>query len=408
MRGMQMIATQAELEAFCVRQSGAEFLAVDTEFMRERTYWPQLCLMQIAGPDEAAAIDALANLDLKPVFELLNDTRTLKVMHAARQDLEIFVNIGAGIPAPLFDTQIAAMVCGFGESVGYETLAGKLAGAKLDKSSRFTDWMRRPLTDRQIRYAIEDVTHLRRVYQALQKELQESGRVSWLLEEEAILLEPTTYRVDPREVWRRLKVRQASPVFLAILRELAEWREIEAQRRNVPRNRVIRDEALLELAAQAPTSAEDLSRMRALPKGYSGGRDAAPVLAAVERGRACPPADMPEPPERRNSAPHLLPVVELLKVLLKMASERAGVAPRIVASSDELERIAAETEPDVPALRGWRRELFGESALALKAGNLALALGNNGVRAVPVENGRAADPRAHRQSQRKTEAPAKL
>jgi ribonuclease D len=368
-----LIADTDTLAAFCARQRGAPYITVDTEFMRDRTYWPQLCLVQLAGPEEAVAVDALApGVELAPVLELMADERVLKVFHAARQDIEIFWNLAARVPAPLFDTQVAAMVCGFGEAASYETLASKLAGARLDKSSRFTDWSHRPLTERQLAYAIDDVVHLRTVYEKLRAKLEKNGRASWLEEEMAVLTDPATYRIEPRETWRRFRLRGGNPKFLAILREVAAWREIAAQQRNIPRNRIVRDESILEIAAHAPRSVADLARTRGLGKNFAEGRFGGEILAAVERALALPEAERPQMPQRRESPAGIGPLVDLLRVLLKLRAEEHGVAQRLVADADDLEAIATDDAAPVRPLHGWRREIFGNDALDLKHGRLGL------------------------------------
>jgi ribonuclease D len=391
---MLLIADSAQLAEFCARVAKADFITVDTEFMRERTYWPQLCLVQVAGPDEVAAIDPLAEgIDLRPLLDLLYDERILKVFHAARQDIEIFFHMTGRIPAPLFDTQVAAMVCGYGDSVSYETLAAQLAGARIDKSARFTDWSARPLTDRQVTYALADVTHLRKVYAGLAKRLMTSGRAHWLQEEMATLLEPGTYRLDPVEAWRRLKPRGGSkPRLLAILREVAAWREREAQRRDIPRNRVIRDETIMEIAAHAPSTVEDIARLRGLSKSLAEGRMGQDILVAVANGVATPESEAPTLPPAIEMPGGLGPVVELLKVLLKMKCERQQVAQKLVASSADLERIAADDDADVAAMHGWRREVFGEDALALKHGRLALTMKGKRIVIMPLEEQSQAAP----------------
>jgi ribonuclease D len=372
---MTWIADSATLAEFCHRASDSPFVTVDTEFMRERTYWAQLCLVQLATPDEAAAIDALApGLDLAPLFQLLDNPRVLKVFHAARQDLEIFHHMSGRVPGPLFDTQVAAMVCGFGDAVSYETLAGQLAQVRIDKSARFTDWAQRPLSERQITYALADVTHLRRIYLALAQRLTASDRASWLQEEMATLLDPATYRMDPEEGWRRFKPRTAKPRLLAVLKEVAAWREREAQRRDVPRNRVIRDETVMDIAGHAPATIDDLARVRGLSRSFAEGRLGEELIAAVRRGLALPEHEIPVLPPPVDLPPGLGPVVELLKVLLKLKCEEHDVATKLVASTADLERIAADDEAPVPALHGWRRDVFGDAALALKRGELALSL----------------------------------
>lgn len=367
------ISTSDALAEFCENQRNSDYIAVDTEFLRDRTYWPQLCLVQIAGSAESAAIDTLAaDIDLTPLYKLMADRDLLKVFHAGRQDVEIFFHGMGSIPEPLFDTQVAAMVCGFGDQVGYEALVSKLVGARIDKSSRFTDWSHRPLSQKQLKYALADVIHLRPAYEKLADTLEESGRTHWLDQEMDILMDPETYRLDPETAWRRIKSRNKNRRFHAILRELAAWREREAQGRNIPRNRVMRDDAILEIAAQAPGSSDDLKRMRAVPKGYVNGEKSGTILDAVRRGKEVPEADLPRL-EKPNPRPAKIgPVSDLLKVLLKHVTETQDVAPRLIASADDLDRIAADDNADVPALKGWRRELFGEQALALKAGRVAL------------------------------------
>jgi ribonuclease D len=352
--------------------------------MRERTYWPKLCLAQVAGPDDAAAIDALAEgIDLGPLDELMANPKVLKVFHAARQDLEIFYLRMNKVPQPLFDTQIAAMVCGHGEAASYESLATKLAKAKIDKSSRFTDWSRRPLSERQISYALSDVTHLRVVYEKLRRQLEKSGRLSWITEEVAVLNDPATYRADPEQAWRRLKPRGASPRLLGILKEVAAWRERTAQRIDIPRQRLLRDEQLLEIASHAPKTTEDLAMTRGLGRGFAEGWQGREIMEAIERARNVPEADLPT----RDKAPEQLrapsAVVDLLRTLLRLKAEQAGVAGRLVASADELDRLAAGKR-DIAALRGWRREVFGGDAVDLIEGRLALSLAGDQAKLIPI------------------------
>ena len=363
----RLITESAELAAFCAGQSGADFVTVDTEFMRERTYWPRLCLIQIAGPDEVVAIDALAaGIDLEPFYRLLTDPSVRKVFHAARQDIEIFVHQANIVPDPLFDTQVAAMVCGFGESAGYETLVGKIVGAKLDKTARMTNWSHRPLTDRQLGYAVSDVTYLRPVYEHLQACLDKSGRAGWLQEEVALIADPATYRTDPQDAWIRLRTRSGNGRFLAVLRELAAWREEEAMRKDVPRTWVLRDDTLMDIAAHAPKTREQLERSRGLPSGFAAGRLGQLVLDAVGRGVAIPASQRPRS-ERRPQAPSTLgPVIDLLRVLLKHKAAENQVAQKLIASAEDLERLAADE--DAPALHGWRYKVFGADAVALKEG----------------------------------------
>lgn len=383
-----MIADTAELAAFCQRLSSAPYITVDTEFMREKTYYPQLCLVQLAGPDEARAVDPLApGMDLAPLFELMANPNVLKVFHAARQDVEIFLHLSGAVPAPLFDTQVAAMVCGFGDSVGYETLASQLAKARIDKSQRFTDWALRPLTEKQIQYALADVTHLRVAYEKLVRKLERNGRLDWLVDEMAELASPDTYRTDPENAWKRLKPRSSSPKFLAVLKELAAWREREAQERDIPRQRMLRDETLMEIAAHHPANVDELARTRGMGKGMVEGRMGTALLDAVKRGLALPDDQIPKPPERVELPRGLGPVVDLLKVLLKMKCDAHGVASKLVANSADIEAIAADDHAEIPALHGWRRDLFGEDALALKHGRLALGFCTDGrkLRLVPMD-----------------------
>ena len=372
---MTLITTTEELAAFCAAHSETEFVTVDTEFMRERTYWPKLCLVQLGGPKDTVAVDPLAKgISLAPLFELMANTRVLKVFHAARQDIEIFYNLTGTVPTPMFDTQVAAMVCGFGESASYETLAGQLANAKIDKSSRFTDWAHRPLTDKQVEYALGDVSHLRLVYTKLRDMLQKTKREAWVGEEMATLTSPDTYRIEPMEVWRRFKWRADKPRLRALLRELGAWRELEAQRLNVPRNRVVRDEAIMEIAHHPPTSTHDLARIRGLSTGFAESKQGADLIAAVARANALSIEDCPTGDKRRVLPAGIGPVMDLLKVLLKQVCEEEGVAPKLIATTDDLEEIAADDNADVEALKGWRREMFGNLALALKKGELALSV----------------------------------
>jgi ribonuclease D len=381
----QLITDTEALAAFCERQRGAQFVAIDTEFMRERTYWPILCLVQVAGPEEAVAIDALApDIDLAPLLALMADAAALKVFHAARQDLEIFFQRSGQVPHPVFDTQVAAMVCGFGDSVSYETLVRRLAGANLDKASRFTDWAHRPLTERQIEYALDDVVHLRTAYVKLQQLLAKNGRAEWFAEEMAALVDPAIYRTEPAEAWRRFRLRgRVDRKFLGVLRAVSAWREAAAQQRDLPRGRIIRDEAILEIAAHAPKNIEGLARTRSLGKSVAEGKFGREILDAVAQGLADPDpppaiAGKAEPP------PGIGPLIELLRVLLKQRCEDFQVAQKLVASADDLEAIAADDNAPIPALHGWRRDVFGKDALALKHGQLALTAGRNGIELVPL------------------------
>ena len=388
---MTVITKTEELAEFCARQKGTEFIAVDTEFMRERTYWPILCLVQIAGPEEAAAIDALApGIDLQPLLSLMADQSTLKVFHAARQDVEIMFNLSGTVPAPIFDTQIAAMVCGFGDAASYETLVGRLAQASLDKSSRFTDWAHRPLTERQIHYALADVVHLRTVYEKLQQRLSSNGRAGWFAEEMSELSDPETYRTDPDEAWRRFRLRgRVDPRFFGVLRALAAWRETAARQRNLPRGRIMRDEAVLEVAAHMPKTIEALARTRSLGKGIAEGKLGSEILDAVRQGLADVASIELPMPVKAETPPGLGPLIELLRVLLKARCEEHQVAQKLVASAEDLELIAADDAAPVRALSGWRREIFGKDALALKRGRLALTVRGKRISLVELSDGGA-------------------
>jgi ribonuclease D len=383
---MDLITRTEDLAAACAKLSAAPFIAVDTEFMREQTFWPRLCLVQIASGDMEVLIDSLApELDLKPFFDLMVDENVLKVFHSARQDIEIVHHLAGVLPHPIFDTQVAAMVCGFGEAVSYSMLVKRLLGRNLDKTSRFTDWSRRPLTERQLTYALGDVTHLRDLYPKLRAQLDQSERASWLSEEMAILTDPATYELHPEHAWRRLKMRIKTPKALAILMELAAWREREAQTQDVPRSRVLKDDALYDIAGQAPRTAEELGSLRSLHNGFARSQRGRAVLEAVQRGLDRDPTTIP--PLRRGEPmpPEAQAVVDLLRVLLKATAGRHGVAPKLIATSDELEQIARSDDADAAALRGWRRKLFGEDALALKRGDLSLAIGKGGVTVLPAK-----------------------
>lgn len=383
---MKLITDTETLRAFCSRQQNAEFITVDTEFMREKTYWPILCVLQIGGPEEEAAIDALADgIDLSPVYELFDNQNIVKVFHAARQDLEIFFNLSGRLPVPVFDTQVAAMVCGFGDSVGYEQLIARLTKARVDKSSRFSDWSLRPLSEKQINYALSDVTHLREAYRKLVKMLESNDRSEWIIEEMKVLTTNETYDVDPMITYRRVKGRGGKGRYLAVIRELAAWRELEARRRDVPKNRVVRDEILVEIAHQTPKNAKELGRTRGINAKTAEGHFGAQILKAIELGVAVPEKDWPVMPVKPDIPRGLGPVTDMLKVLLKMTSEDANVASKLLASSADIELIAAFGEnADVAALQGWRREVFGEGALRIRNGEQALVVKGRKVELVEV------------------------
>ncbi len=379
---MQPITTTRKLAEACARMAGHPFVTVDTEFLRESTYYPKLCVAQMASTDEAVVIDALADgVDLAAFFALMADGNVVKVFHAARQDIEICWHEAGIIPAPIVDTQVAAMVLGYGDSISYDQLVQRITGDNLDKSHRFTDWTRRPLSEAQLAYAISDVTHLRDVYLKLSADLEKRGRSDWMRDEMKVLTSPDTYRFEPEHAWERLKTRVRKPKELAVLVEVAAWREREAQARDVPRSRVIKDDLIGDIAVQAPTTIERLRGLRSLPKGFERSKWGEAIVAAVNRGLARDLKTLPRF-ERPRGAVNGQATVELLKVLLRMTAERHGVAAKVIATVDDLDRIAADDAADVPALSGWRRDLFGEKALALKHGRLSLSIESGRVVAV--------------------------
>jgi ribonuclease D len=379
-----LIDTTEALDAVCRRLRAEPFVTVDTEFMRERTYWPELCLVQLAGLKEVVLIDTLAEgIDLAPLGELLADQAVMKVFHAARQDVEIFVLRFGDVPRPMFDTQIGAMVAGFGDQVGYDALVSGLTGGSIDKAHRFSDWSARPLSASQLAYAAADVTYLQEVYRRLRKRLEDEGRWEWVAEEMAVLANPDTYRTDPETVWERLKPRSNNRRFLGVLKAIAAWREREAQRINIPRQRLLKDETLLEIAATAPANPEALARARGVTKGFAEGRSGASLLEAVAAAKVLPDSALPPAPASRDVVRPSPALVSLLKVLLAACCEEHHVAPRLVASSDDIERLALEEEPDIAALHGWRRRVFGEDALALRQGRVGLAVAGRKVKLIP-------------------------
>jgi ribonuclease D len=383
---MTPITATADLKAFCAKLARQPFVAVDTEFMRETTYWPKLCLIQAAGPDVAANIDPLAEgLDLQCFLDILADEKIEKVFHAARQDVEIFNNLGV-IPRPLFDTQIAGMAAGFGEQIAYDALVRQMLRIDIDKSSRFTDWSRRPLSQAQLEYALADVTHLAELYPKLRDRLEKDGRLAWVNDDMASLLDPKNYDTDPDNAWKRLRPRKHSAKYLAVFRAVAAWRERTAQTRDQPRPRILKDDAIDEIATQAPVDNDGLNRLRGVPKGFAGSKFAPELLETVKAALAHPDSHAPtvEKPPRPPAQPAAGAVVELLKVLLKARAEEAGVASKLIATVADLEKIAVDDAADTQALQGWRREAFGADALKVKRGELALVLDGARVRVVEV------------------------
>ncbi|MFC4625347.1 ribonuclease D [Daeguia caeni] len=384
---MQLITTTQALEEAVSALTRSDFVTVDTEFIRETTFWPELCLIQMASPDQTALVDALApGLDLAPFFRLMADERIVKVFHAARQDIEIIFHLGNLIPAPVFDTQVAAMVCGFGDSISYDQLVQRVTGKHIDKSSRFTDWRHRPLSEKQLDYALADVTYLRDIYLHLKSALEREGRADWVKEEMAVLCARETYDMHPDDAWRRVKARVKKPIELAIVQSVAAWRERAARERNVPRGRILKDDTIAEIAQQQPRTSEALGRLRSIPKGWERSSQAAGLIEAIQAAIALPKEELPRLPKQPQSAEGSAAAADLLKVLLKLVTEEHGVAAKVVASSDDIEKIASEGEKaNVPALHGWRRELFGQKALDLIDGKIALRFENRRIRVVPLD-----------------------
>ena len=380
---LDLVDTSQALAALCGRLRQEPWITIDTEFMRERTYYPELCVVQLAGQTEVAIVDAQASgMDLAPLGALLSDTNVLKVFHAARQDVEIFLQLYGTVPTPLFDTQVAAMVAGFGDQVGYDALVQALTGSTIDKAHRFSDWAARPLSPSQVTYAAADVTHLRTVYERLRTRLEQDNRAAWVAQEMAILDDPATYRADPETMWERLRPRTNNRRLLGLLRATAAWREREAQRIDIPRQRLLKDESLLEIAATAPTTPEALARVRGVSRGFSEGRSGLGLLAALSEAAALPEDALPAVPRSRDSARPSPALVALLRVLLAAKSEEHDVAPKLLASSEDLDRLATEDTPDIPALNGWRRDVFGADALALKDGRITLGVNGKRIKLV--------------------------
>ena len=384
---MSVITTNEALKALCDRLSKSDYVTVDTEFLRDKTYYSKLCLIQIADDNEYHAIDTLAGgLDLAPFYDLMANENVVKVFHAAKQDIEIFVNQANVIPKPLFDSQIAAMVCGFGDSIGYEKLVMALCNKTLDKSTRFTDWSRRPLTERQIDYALGDVTHLRTIYKKLKEKLETSGREHWLSEEIGDMLNIDTYIIKPENAWKRIKIRNSNRRFNAIVHRIAEWREQEAQHRNLPRNRIMRDEVLLELSAVRPTHTNALTSIRGLGANFASSKSGTAVINIIKDALDLPDDALPVISRRKPPSQNTDPIVELLKVLLKLVCKSENVAPKLLANVDDLEKIAENDDADVKALHGWRYDIFGKNALALKNGEVAFAIKDGEIKVFPIEN----------------------
>ncbi|MEL7428721.1 MAG: ribonuclease D [Pseudomonadota bacterium] len=382
---MQIVTDTQSLKAACNEAAKHSFCTVDTEFLRETTFWPKLCLVQLACPGDAWIIDVLADgIDLAPLFELMGNESVVKVFHAARQDIEIIYHLASMIPHPVFDTQVAAMVCGYGDSISYDQLVNRIVGEQIDKSSRFTDWSKRPLSEKQLKYALADVTHLRDVYLAIKANLEEQGRTHWVSEEMEILTSPETYDVPPEDAWRRLKMRARKPRELAILKKVAEWRERTAREQDVPRGRVVRDDAIYDIAARGPETVEKLSSLRSLSRGFDKNRYGRGLIEAVREAKAIPETELPKLPRQKKMPEGCGAATEMLKVLLKLIVEQHGVAAKVIATVDDLEKIAADDDADVAALKGWRRSLFGEQAINLKNGKIALGYDNRRVRVINI------------------------
>jgi ribonuclease D len=374
---MKILKDTQSLHNACISLANETYITVDTEFLRETTYWPKLCLIQVAGETDAYIIDPLAEgLNLKPFFDLMAKPSVMKVFHAGRQDIEIFYKLSGHIPQPIFDTQVAAMVCGFGDSISYDQLVQKVVGAKIDKSHRFTDWSQRPLSDNQLNYALADVTHLRPVYEHLASELEKENRAHWVRQEMDVLTSPSTYILQPEDAWKRLKMRARKPIELAAMQALAAWREEQAQQKDVPRNRIIKDDAIYEIASQRPQNEHSLGKLRTIPKGYERSQAGQDIVRIVNQVLQIDRTDLPKLPKHTRSPEGSSAIVDLLKVLLKHTSEEHNVASKILATSSDLDAIAMDDDADVDAMKGWRRELFGEKALDLKHGKLAIAVKN--------------------------------
>ena len=383
---MKIITDTAALADACESFAQHDFVTVDTEFLRETTFWPILCLIQIAGPEDECIVDPMAEgIDLAPFFELMADTSVVKVFHAARQDVEIFFNLDGRVPTPMFDSQVAAMVCGYGDSIAYNQLVDRITGASIDKSSRFTDWARRPLTEKQLNYALADVTHLRDIYLHLKAQLEKQKRTSWVDEEMKVLTSAETYDLPVEKAWTRLKMRVRKPLDLAVMQSVAQWREQSARDRNVPRGRVIKDDAIYEIAQQHPKDKNALGRLRALPKGFENSRHCEGLLEAVAAAHEIPVDKLPVVPRPTRSPEGTGAATELLKVLLKVIAEQQGVASKVIATVDDLEKIAADDNADVPALQGWRLEMFGKQALELKRGDIALGFEDKKIQVIELE-----------------------
>ncbi|MEM7069635.1 MAG: ribonuclease D [Pseudomonadota bacterium] len=384
---MQIITDTKSLQSACEAASRFPFCTVDTEFLRESTFWPELCLIQMASPEEAWIIDVLADgIDLAPFFELMANEDVVKVFHAARQDIEIIYNLANLIPHPVFDTQVAAMVCGYGDSISYDQLVFKITGAQIDKSSRFTDWSRRPLSDKQLKYALADVTHLRDAYLSVKASLDEQDRSHWVTEEMEILTSVETYDMPPEKAWQRLKMRVRKPRELAIMQKVAEWREREARANNVPRGRIIKDDAIYDIAARGPNNMQQLTNLRSLARGFDKNRYGSGLLATIADAKQIPDKELPRLPRQKQMPEGCGAATEMLKVLLKLTVERHGVAAKIIATVDDLEKIAADDNADVAALKGWRKELFGKRALQLKNGSIALGYNNRRIQVIEMES----------------------
>ncbi len=383
---MKIVSTTEELARVCAEIARHPFVTVDTEFLRETTFWPELCLLQMACPGDAFIIDVLADgLELDPFFTLMEDPAIVKVFHAARQDIEIIFNLGGLIPHPVFDTQVAAMVCGYGDSISYDQLVYRITSERVDKSSRFTDWKRRPLSQKQLEYALADVTHLRDVYQSIKANLEEQNRAHWVTEEMEILTSRDTYDLPPEQAWQRLKLRVRKPREFALMKQIAQWRETMARQHNVPRGRIIKDEAIYEICAHPPQSLSDLAELRGLARGFDKGRYGNDVINIVRAVLSMPKAELPSLPQMRQAPEGVGAATEMLKVLLKFIVEKHGVAAKVIATVDDLEQIAADDDADVSALKGWRRELFGEAALKLKTGRLAIGFNGKNVSLIEIE-----------------------
>ncbi len=375
---MNLITQTTDLEIALATLRTSDFITVDTEFIRETTFWPQLCLIQLASPDTTVLIDPISqDIDLQPFFDLMVDKKVVKVFHAARQDIETIYHIGGIIPSPLFDTQIAGSICGFGDSISYDQIVQRCTGHQLDKSSRFTDWSYRPLSEKQLLYALADVTYLRDIYLLLKKQLEKNKRIHWMDDEIAILLSPKTYDLPENEAWKKVKGKVKKPRELAVLQKIAAWRERKARKYNIPRRHIMKDECLIEIATQQPKDESSLKRLRSLSKNWDKFSIAQTLIKAIHEGLEADLAILPALPKHKPLNDTTTAAIDLLKVLLKLVANENNIAPKIIASSNDLEKIANGCiKKNIPAMNGWRYEIFGQKAEQMLKGQIGFYFSN--------------------------------